>query len=183
MTIVKQPIKNNSVITWEMAAYNSTEELYADIKSLSSYSINNLRETIDSYIDSKAYLDTDGVKNQKHKNRWAMISANTLRIAKNFDITYLLTSSEILNTVIKKQKDYGHKNISKFGITGLVIRVHDKIARVENLMGRQKGTNAVADETILDTLMDIIGYSIIAYMWLNNTFMYELEKTGEKAPA
>jgi len=33
MTIVKQPIKNNEVITWEMAAYNSTEELYSDINS------------------------------------------------------------------------------------------------------------------------------------------------------
>jgi hypothetical protein len=99
------------------------------------------------------------------------------------EITYLLTSSEILNTVIKKQKDYGHKNISKFGITGLVIRVHDKVARVENLMKKENYTNAVGDETILDTLMDIIGYSIIAYMWLNNTFMYELEKNYEKTVA
>ena len=102
------------------------------------------------------------------------MSTNAIRIAKDFDATYLLTSSEILNTVIKKQRDYGHKNIAKFGITGLVIRVHDKVARVENLMKKEKYVNAVLDETMLDTLMDIIGYSIIAYMWLNNTFMYEL---------
>ena len=82
-------------------------------------------------------------------------------IEKNLEITYLLTSSEILNTVIKKQKDYGHKNISKFGITGLVIRVHDKVARVENLMKKENYANAVGDETILDTLMDIFGYSIV----------------------
>jgi len=183
MTIVKQPIKNNETITWEMAAYNSTEELYSDIKALDGYSINNLRETIDSYIDSRDYLDSDGIRTQEHKNRWVLLSANALRIAKNLEITYLLTSSEILNTVIKKQKDYGHKNISKFGITGLVIRVHDKVARVENLMKKENYTNAVGDETILDTLMDIIGYSIIAYMWLNNTFMYELEKNYEKTVA
>jgi len=183
MTIVKQPIKNNNVITWEMAAYNSTEELYADVKALESYSIKNLRETIDSYIDSRDYLDSDGIRTQEHKNRWALLSANALRLAKNLDITYLLTSSEILNTVIKKQKDYGHKNISKFGITGLVIRVHDKVARVENLMKKENYANAVSDETMLDTLMDIIGYSIIAYMWLNNTFMYELEKSYEKTIA
>jgi len=177
MTIVKQPIKNNEVITWEMAAYNSTEELYSDINSLRDYQIQSLRETIDSYIDSKSYLDSDGVMTQEHKNRWALLSTNAIRIAKDFDATYLLTSSEILNTVIKKQRDYGHKNIAKFGITGLVIRVHDKVARVENLMKKEKYVNAVLDETMLDTLMDIIGYSIIAYMWLNNTFMYEL---GEK---
>ena len=69
MTIVKQPIKNNEVITWEMAAYNSTEELYSDINSLSDYQIQSLRETIDSYIDSKSYLDSDGVMTQEHKNR------------------------------------------------------------------------------------------------------------------
>ena len=106
MTVVKQPIKNNNTITWEMAAYNSTEELYSDIKALDDYSINNLRETIDSYIDSRDYLDSDGIRTQEHKNRWMLLSANALRIAKNLEITYLLTSSEILNTVIKKQKDY-----------------------------------------------------------------------------
>lgn len=174
MTIVKQPINDNDVITWEMAAYDSTEELYSDINALAEYSIKNLRETIDSYIDSKEYLDSDGVMTQDHKNRWVLLSSNAIRIAKEFDATYLLTSSEILNTVIRKQRDYGHKNISKFGITGLVIRVHDKVARVENLMKKDNHINAVIDETMLDTLMDIIGYSIIAYMWLNNTFMYEL---------
>jgi hypothetical protein len=177
MTVVKKPIKDNNVITWEMAAYDSTEELYADINTLNDKSILSLREEIDSYIDSKTYLDSDGLMKHAHKNRWAILSTNALRLAKNLDITYLLTSSEILNTVIKKQRDYGHKNISKFGITGLVIRVHDKVARVENLMKKENYINSVSDETMLDTLMDIIGYSIIAYMWLNNTFMYEL---GEK---
>ena len=183
MTIVKQPIKDNQIITWEMAAYHSTEELYIDINALSDYPIKNLRSTIDYYIDSKLYFDLEGVKTQDHKHLWSMLSSNALRIAKTNDATYLLTESEILNTVIKKQRDYGHKNISKFGITGLVIRVHDKVARVENLMKKENYANAVGDETILDTLMDIIGYSIIAYMWLNNTFMYELEKNYEKPVA
>lgn len=180
MTIVKQSIKNNP-ITWEMAAYDSTEELYSDIKATGDNLINGLRETINAYIDSKSYLDPDGFYTQEHKRRWVMLSSNALRIAKNLDVTYLLTSSEILNTVIKKQRDYGHENISKFGITGLVIRVHDKVARVENLMKKENFINAVADETILDTLMDIIGYSIIAYMWLNKTFMYNLGEINEKA--
>ena len=183
MTIVKQPIKDNQVTTWEMAAYDSTEELYADIHSLDHFKTLNLRQTIDSYIDSKAYLDTGGAMTQEHKNRWASLSANAFCIAKTFDSTYLLTASEILNTVIKKQRDYGHKNISKFGITGLVIRVHDKVARVENLMQKENQANAVIGETMLDTLMDIIGYSIIAYMWLNNTFMYDLGVSNEKAIA
>lgn len=180
MTIVKQPIKDNSVITWEMAAYNSTEELYADMNALDNQSTLSLREAIDSYINSKAYF-SDTSPAQEHKNRWALLSVNAFRLAKRFDATYLLTASEILNTVIRKQRDYGHKNISKFGITGLVIRVHDKVARVENLMQKENQANAVVGETMIDTLMDIIGYSIIAYMWLNNTFMYELDRSNENS--
>lgn len=183
MTIVKQPIRNNSNLTWEMAAYESTEELYSDIslyKSENDFTsdtdsgILNLRQTIDLYINSKLYLESDGVGAYEHKAKWRELSSSVIHIAKCFDSTYLMTSSEILNTVISKQRDYGHKNISKFGITGLVIRVHDKVARVENLMKKENYVNAVLDETMLDTLMDIIGYSIIAYMWLNNTFLYEL---------
>jgi len=181
MTIVKQPIKNNSVITWEMAAYNSAEELYKNINAYKKNQLHTLRYVIDHYINSRFYLDVDGTnKFAEHKHLWTLLSSCALDIAKQFDITYLLTSSEILNTVINKQKDYGHKNIARFGMTGLVIRVHDKVARVENLMTKDKYYNSVADETLLDTLMDIIGYSIIAYMWLDNTFMYELEKQHEK---
>ena len=91
MTIVKQPINDNDVITWEVAAYDSTEELYSDINSLVGHSIKNLRETIDSYIDSKTYLDSDGVMTQEHKNRWVLLSSNAIRIAKEFDATYLLS--------------------------------------------------------------------------------------------
>jgi len=176
MTIVKQPINNNSVITWEMAAYSSAEELYSSIDTCAKNELYTLRYAIDHYINSRFYLDVDGTnKFAEHKYLWTLLSSGALDIAKQFDITYLLSKSEILNTVINKQKDYGHKNIARFGITGLVIRVHDKIARIENLMAKDKYHNSVADETLLDTLMDIVGYSIIAFMWLNNTFMYELE--------
>jgi hypothetical protein len=77
---------------------------------------------------------------------------------------------------MNKQRDYGHNNIAKFGITGLVIRVHDKVARAENLLMKQDYENAVENESLFDTLMDIVGYSIIAFMWLNETFLYQLEK-------
>jgi len=181
MTIVKQPIKNNSVITWEMAAFDSAQELYDKVNLYARKEMYTLRYIIDHYINSRFYLDVDGTnKFAEHKHLWTLLSSSALDIAKQFDITYLLTSSEILNTVINKQKDYGHKNIARFGMTGLVIRVHDKVARIENLMSKEKYHNSVADETLLDTLKDIVGYSIIAFMWLNNTFMYELEGCHEK---
>ena len=109
-----------------------------------------------------------------------LILLNFDEIFLNCFLFYLLS---YINILLKKAENRLDKNISKFGITGLVIRVHDKVARVENLMKKENYANAVGDETILDTLMDIIGYSIIAYMWLNNTFMYELEGKNEQTIA
>ena len=76
--------------------------------------------------------------------------------------------NNIKTTLVKKQKDYGPKNIEKFGINGIVIRIYDKIARLENLLNK----NSFAEnEPLQDTLLDIVGYSIIAVMWNNNYFM------------
>lgn len=76
--------------------------------------------------------------------------------------------NKIKTTLVKKQKDYGPKNIEKFGINGIVIRIYDKIARLENLLNK----NSFAEnEPLQDTLLDIVGYSIIAVMWNNNYFM------------
>ena len=66
-----------------------------------------------------------------------------------------------------KQADYGHENINAFGLVGVAIRIHDKMARLHNL------TKAIRDprnETTLDTWYDIIGYSVIAQMLFNGTF-------------
>jgi hypothetical protein len=79
--------------------------------------------------------------------------------------------NKIKTTLVKKQRDYGSKNIEKFGINGIVIRIHDKIARLENLLNK----NSFAEnEPLQDTLLDIVGYSIIAVMWNNNYFMAPL---------
>jgi hypothetical protein len=87
-----------------------------------------------------------------------------------------LSQNEIAHVVARKQRDYGPNNISKFGVFGLVVRVHDKIARLENLLSpKRNGVNSVQGETVFDTLLDIIGYSTVAIMWINNWFLLEME--------
>lgn len=75
--------------------------------------------------------------------------------------------ADLGNLVIRKQHDYGHKNILSFGIHGIVIRVHDKIVRLENLFG--KGREA-ANEAVEDSLFDLMGYSLMAMMVIDKTF-------------
>ena len=81
-----------------------------------------------------------------------------------------IAANHVCELLASKQRDYGHDNIARFGRTGLMIRMHDKIARLENLRGSTPGNESVADN-----LLDVIGYSTIGLMWENGTFMLELK--------
>ena len=82
----------------------------------------------------------------------------------------------IVETLIKKQHDYGHRNILTFGLAGVAVRLCDKIARMENLLKR--GADA-QNEALTDTYLDIVGYAAIALMLDDGSFELELEQDGE----
>jgi hypothetical protein len=79
---------------------------------------------------------------------------------------------QMQDILVSKQHDYGHGNINAFGIIGVAVRLSDKIARYNNLIGKP---NMVAGETIVDTLMDMVGYAVIAKMLDDGTFQLDLE--------
>jgi hypothetical protein len=70
-----------------------------------------------------------------------------------------------------KQSDYGPRNILRFGDDGLQVRLWDKIARLNNLDGR-----AASNESVQDTLKDIVGYVVIAIMLRLGWFELPLRK-------
>lgn len=195
MTLLKTPYSLNDDMTWEQAAFKSAEELWHRHNLFCGYSIppfliatnsevENLRNAIDYYIKSDLYLekifcekDADNGDRNEHRFMWSVLSSNAIKAIKTYYPNNTARLVEVVMTVISKQRDYGHHNIAMFGITGLVIRIHDKIARAENLLKKENMQNAVAGESLYDTFIDIIGYSIIALMWLDNTFMFKL---GEK---
>lgn len=74
---------------------------------------------------------------------------------------------EMGELLIKKQHDYGHDNILNFGQIGLAIRICDKVARLYNLADRQ---DKAANESVTDTWVDIVGYSVLSIMLDNGTF-------------
>lgn len=193
MTIVKTSYSTNENMTWEQAAFKSAEELWQRYDTYKNFSIppfldafqsevSNLRNAINYYIKSDLYLEKIECGKQgnedrdEHKYLWAIFASNAIRAIKHYFPEQKIKLLDVLLIVINKQKDYGHHNVAMFGITGLVIRLHDKIARAENLIDKRDMENSVPGESLYDTFLDIIGYSIIASMWLNNTFMYELEE-------
>lgn len=78
----------------------------------------------------------------------------------------------IVATVVSKQHDYGHENIARHGLVGIHVRMCDKVERIKNLARRDEPAN----EPLADSYADLVGYSIIAVMWQDGTFMLPLER-------
>lgn len=81
---------------------------------------------------------------------------------------------EMYEMFARKHMDYGLNNIAlggdivnnsddkKFSLTGLAIRLTDKISRLRNLM--VNGKNYVQGESMEDTFIDIANYGIIGLL-------------------
>ena len=81
--------------------------------------------------------------------------------------------SEMYEMFARKHMDYGLNNIAlggdltdesdkKFSLTGLCIRLTDKISRLKNLLSN--GKNYVKGEGMEDTFIDIANYGIIGLL-------------------
>lgn len=67
-----------------------------------------------------------------------------------------------------KNKDYGDsftKSFEKFGMVMPLIRLEDKLNRLESLV--INGEARVRDESMIDTLMDLANYAIMTIMVLD----------------
>ena len=81
--------------------------------------------------------------------------------------------SEMYEMFARKHMDYGLNNIAlggdltnnedkKYSLTGLAIRLTDKISRLKNLL--INGKNYVKGEGMEDTFIDIVNYGIIGLL-------------------
>lgn len=77
-------------------------------------------------------------------------------------------TDKMVATYIAKNHDYGNsfsKSLDTFGLISAIIRLTDKLNRVEAL---SKSDAKVQDESMLDTLLDMANYAIMTYIWLVN---------------
>ena len=68
-----------------------------------------------------------------------------------------------VQTLERKQQDYGAGNISAFGELGLLVRCNDKIERLKNLHKTGKMTDP-ANEAVTDSWLDLSNYGLIAVL-------------------
>jgi hypothetical protein len=80
----------------------------------------------------------------------------------SFEGTLGLILSELNDLLRKKNKDYGSsydKTVEELGETVILVRIMDKFNRMKQLI--KSGEGPEVEETIEETLSDLVGYGII----------------------
>ena len=81
--------------------------------------------------------------------------------------SFMDITTNMAKTYAAKNHDYGNsfeRSCDKFGIIASVVRLGDKMNRIESLTTKEA---EVKEESIKDTLLDLATYSIMTLMWLN----------------
>ena len=81
--------------------------------------------------------------------------------------SFMDITTNMAKTYAAKNHDYGNsfeQSCNKFGIIAAVVRMGDKMNRLESLAIKRA---EVKDESIKDTLLDLANYAIMTVMWLN----------------
>ena len=97
-------------------------------------------------------IDDKDKKTLYSKNRFIITEESTI-----IDI-----ANEIAVLVEKKDKDYNSafsKTLKEYGNVAYFLRIDDKLNRLKNLM--LNNNNAEVNESVEDTLKDIIGYTLL----------------------
>ena len=88
-------------------------------------------------------------------------------ISETKQISIEQVKNEALDLFARKNADYGDA-FAEFGTLGVVVRIGDKIFRLNSLTKRKENTQMVTDESILDTYEDLFNYTAMAVMLINN---------------
>lgn len=96
------------------------------------------------------------------------IPKNNDRSATSFDEDVMDIMRELGALLIRKHMDYGPKNISDSpggALNGLRVRMHDKLARINNLYDNDR---TALNEPLEDSFKDLANYAVIALMVLRD---------------
>nr|DAM45243.1 MAG TPA: Nucleotide modification associated domain 1 [Crassvirales sp.] len=82
-------------------------------------------------------------------------------------------TNSMIQTYQAKNQDYGNsfeKTLDRFGLVTSIIRLSDKMNRIESLSQKKA---KVESESIEDTLLDLANYAIMTVIWLRKNRINE----------
>lgn len=147
--------------TWNEAAAEAVREMIA--RQARPRTLQQLRDAYDGFF-------TPDLDESRLAAAWSEFGARCKESSVTIAAKTLLWQ-EVIDTVIRKQRDYGKDNILRFGQAGLEVRVHDKLARLEHL----EATGATPEnESVADSVLDLVGYSVLGLLVARGWFELEL---------
>ena len=168
--------------TWEHASYLAAADIVElGIATFDPSNVGSIAKVCDTYERVFASEGTFG--------GWVLLAVTAMDALEQGSVVGLwepVKLEEIVVLIARKQHDYGHNNVERFGVPGLLVRVHDKVARLRNLSARQLAQlveeNGLPlppvaperNESMQDTLIDVVGYSIVALMVIEGQFTLPL---------
>ena len=143
-------------LSWNTASAAATKEIFTSAEG-HKFKLHEMLDLFNIFVDtwgsSEAPIPYDSEMLSK-ESLWRSLGAMAIGWGK--DNGRLMFEEHVAATLVKKQYDYGHNNIARFGFIGLLIRVHDKIARLENLISKE--SENVLDSDLINIVIDCIDY-------------------------
>jgi hypothetical protein len=120
----------------------------------------------------------DGLQDYLNKNRgrdaygWPLDSfideEEPARFPTQFEEDVRIVYDELMSVLLAKHRDYGPRNIADApggALNGLRVRIHDKVARINNLVDKSREPRY---ESLEDSFKDLANYAIIALLVLRD---------------
>ena len=123
-------------------------------------------EDMEAYLDAIIDINESGIQTTNLDTLYVRLAERTIALLRKYNHW---DSGEMISLMCRKHHDYGNEGMARFGVYGCTMRIYDKAARYKNLYERD-----AAFESTHDTLVDIVGYCVIALMILDGTFELEL---------
>ena len=105
-------------------------------------------------------------KGEQFSDRELPVAYKSKRASLGFEDEVRIVYDELMSLLLKKHKDYGPKNIADApggALNGLRVRMHDKLARVNNLVDTG---DTPQYESLEDSFKDMANYAIIGLLVL-----------------
>ena len=109
----------------------------------------------------KGYPNSDSKRTPADKEARPLYSTQ-------FEDDVRIIYDELMSVLLAKHRDYGPRNIADApggALNGLRVRIHDKVARINNLIDKN---NTPKYESIEDSFKDLANYAIIALLVLRD---------------
>ena len=116
---------------------------------------------------SRMYRDLTARIDEDNETTWGDVIKSE---PANVEVDYYSVLDGMKDIYAAKNSDYGNSfemTLDKYGIIGAIIRMQDKMNRIDGYYWKPDEDKKV-DESLIDTLEDLGNYAIMTSVWLRN---------------